>query len=132
MFVIGYQLRHFDDGHRWAKLADAVIQRLGGHDLLRAWLLNDLGTVYASEGQNENAARTFRESIRLKEKVLGIGHPDVDVSEGNLAITLGSIGSYDEALKHVDRAIGMMEKALGATHPDVALQLENRGEILND
>ena len=73
---------------KWAKLADAVIQRLGGHDLLRAWLLNDLGTVYASEGQNENAARTFRESIRLKEKVLGIGHPDVDVSEGNLAITL--------------------------------------------
>jgi serine/threonine protein kinase/tetratricopeptide (TPR) repeat protein len=131
VYVVGFQLAEFDEGHKWAGLADAVLRRLGGHELLRAWLLNDLGTVYSAEGKKDNAASAFQESVRLKEKALGVDHPDVGVSEGNLAITLAETGNYKGALDHVERAVDMMERGLGAAHPDVALQLENRGEILN-
>ena len=30
----------------WSETATAVLQRLGGHELLRAWLLNNLGCAY--------------------------------------------------------------------------------------
>jgi tetratricopeptide (TPR) repeat protein len=67
----------------------------------------------------------------LKQKALGRDHPDVGVSEGNLAVALQGLGRHTEALMHVDRSIGLLENGLGPGHPALAIQLNNRGEILN-
>jgi eukaryotic-like serine/threonine-protein kinase len=131
VYVVGYQEGQFEDAHRWARVAEAILQRLGGHDLLRSWSLNDVGTVYFRQGDRESAIRAFRESLELKGKVLGRSHPDVGVSEGNLAISLAEAGRHSEALLHIERAIKVVEAGLGAGHPDLALQLNNYGEILN-
>ena len=131
VYVVGYQEGHFDEADRWAQVADAVLQRLGGHDLLRAWLLNDVGTVHSRRGDKEAAIRVFAESLSLKEKTLGRDHPDVGVSEGNLAIALAEMKRHEEALVHIERAIAILEHGLGAAHPDLAIQLNNHGEILN-
>ena len=47
VFVTGDQEGHFGDAQMWYESANSVLQRLGGHDLLRAWLLNNLGCAYA-------------------------------------------------------------------------------------
>ena len=47
VYVVGYQQGRFAEARRWATAAESVLQRMGGHDLLRAWLLNDLGGCLA-------------------------------------------------------------------------------------
>jgi len=131
VFVVGYQLGRFSDAERWATAATAVLKRLGGHELLQAWLLNDLGCVYDLQGKKEAAVRALKEGLALKERALGREHPDIGVSEGNLGLSLKELGRHQEALLHVERGIALTKRGLGASHPDIATDLSNRGEILN-
>jgi tetratricopeptide (TPR) repeat protein len=131
VFVFGFQEGHFDEAERWSKTAEAVLRRIGGHELLHAWLLNNMGSVLYMRGERQAALRLQTEALALKEKALGREHPDVGVSEGNLAIVLAELALNQEALTHVDRSIMLLENGLGAGHPDLATQLSNRGEILD-
>ena len=131
VYVFGYQEGHFEEAERWAKTAEAVLQRIGGHELLHAWLLNNLGSVLYMRGERQAALRLQQEGLTLKEKALGREHPDVGLSEGNLANALAELSLNQEALTHVDRSITLLENGLGAGHPDLATQLSNRGEILD-
>ena len=131
VFVVGFQEGHMDEADRWATAAQSVLERLGGHELLQAWLLNDLAGVYTLQGRKEAVVQLMKESLRLKVKALGPDHPDVGLSEGNLGLALRGLGRDDEALIHIDRAIGLQERALGAGHPAIATELNNRGEILS-
>jgi serine/threonine protein kinase len=131
VWVVGYQQGRHGDGERWAKYADAILQRIGGHELLQAWLLNNLGGIYQREGEREAALRVQQEALALKERALGRDHPDVGISEGNLAVALMELGRNQEALEHVDRSLAILENGLGASHPELAIQLNNRGEILD-
>jgi eukaryotic-like serine/threonine-protein kinase len=132
VFVVGYQEGHLVDADRWATAAQSVLERLGGHELLQAWLLNDLGCVYSLQGRKEAMVQLMKEGLALKVKALGPDHPDVGLSEGNLGLALRELGRNDEALIHIDRAIALRERALGAGHPAIATDLSNRGEILNE
>jgi serine/threonine protein kinase len=131
VYVVGYEEVRFDEAHRWANLASAVLDRIGGHDLLRAWLLNDLGCVLELEGRKAEAVRVHEQALALKEKALGRDHPDVGISEMNLAVVLQELGRETEALSHNDRAIKLMRQGLGADHPSLAIALNDGGEILN-
>jgi serine/threonine protein kinase/tetratricopeptide (TPR) repeat protein len=131
VWVVGYQQARYADAQLWAKYAQAILRRLGGHELQQAWLLNNVGPVYELQGEREQALRATQDGLALKERALGRDHPDVGISEGNLAVVLQALGRNQEALEHVNRSIEILEKGLGAGHPDLATQLSNRGEILN-
>jgi eukaryotic-like serine/threonine-protein kinase len=131
VYVVGYQQARFDDAYRWAKIAEAILDRLGGRDLLHAWLLNDLGCVLELQGRYAEAVQTQERALALKEKVLAPDHPDIATSETNLAISLQGLGHNEEALTHDDRAIALLSAALGEGHPDLAMPFNERGEILN-
>jgi eukaryotic-like serine/threonine-protein kinase len=131
VYLIGYQQARFADSQMWAKTADAVLRRMGGHELLQSWLLNDLGAVHNLHGHREAGLKANLDAIVLKEKALGRDHPDVGMSENNVSVSLADAGRNQEALAHVDRAIALVENGLGAGHPDVAIVHGNRGEILN-
>jgi tetratricopeptide (TPR) repeat protein len=131
VFVTGYQQRHVEVAHQWSDAASAVLQRLGGHDLLRAWYLNDLGCAYFASGLDDAGVATLKEGLALKQKLLGADHPDVGLSNGNLGYALERMGRSQEALSYVDRAIDIEGKKLGLQHPSLAMQFDNRGEILN-
>jgi tetratricopeptide (TPR) repeat protein len=131
VYALGYQQARLLDAQTWAKTADAVLRRMGGHELLQAWLLNDLGAVYVFHGHRDEGLQANLDAVAMKEKALGKDHPDVGVSEDNVAIALAEVGRNQEALGHVDRAIALLEGGLGAGHPDLATAHSNRGEILN-
>jgi tetratricopeptide (TPR) repeat protein len=130
VFVFGYQEGMFDEAERWSGTAEAVLERLGGHELMRAWQLNNIGAVRGLRGERLAALQAHQQALGLKEKALGRDHPDVGISEGNLANELAGLGRNQEALTHVDRAVTLIENGLGASHPVLATQLNNRGEIL--
>ncbi len=118
------------EAERWAGTTEAVLQRLGGHELLRSWHLNNIGSVRGVMGDHEAALLAQQQAVGLKEKALGRDHPDVGISEGNIAVELTGLGRNQEALAHVDRAVTLIETGLGAGHPVLATQLNNRGETL--
>jgi eukaryotic-like serine/threonine-protein kinase len=130
VFVFGYQEAQFEEAERWSGTAEAVLQRVGGHELLRAWQLNNIGTVRGLKGDRAAALLALQQSLALKEKALGTDHFDVGVSEGNIAVELAALSRNQEALSHLDRAVGIIEDAFGAGHPALAAQFNNRGEIL--
>jgi len=131
VFLVGYQQGRFVDAERWATAARSVLQRLGGHDLLQAWLLNDMGCVYDLRGDKAAALRSMTEGLELKKRALGPEHPDVAFSEANVGMSLQGLGRSQEALAHLDRAVALLERGLGSGHPDLGTSLSNRGEILN-
>src|SRR5262245_35359139 len=130
VFVFGYQEAQFDEAERWSGTAEAVLQRVGGHELLRAWQLNNIGTVRGLKGDRAAALQALQQSLVLKAKALGHDHPDVGVAEGNIAVELQALSRNQEALSHLDRAIALIEDGFGAGHPVLATELNNRGEIL--
>ena len=131
LYVVGYLQGRFAEAHRWGKTAQAILARLGGHELLQAWLLNDLGCVFELEGRRRDATQAHERSLALKEKVLAANDPDVGISEINLAIAFQESRRPDEALLHINRAIRLLRNGLGSDHPDLALAMMNGGEILN-
>jgi tetratricopeptide (TPR) repeat protein len=131
VFVIGYLEGQLADALRWSEAATAVLQRLGGHDLLHAWLLNNLACAYNAGRRTEEGINVLEQGLAIKRKLLGEDHPDVAISEGNLAYLLKGAGRNPEALVHIERAIDIQEKKLGPANPDLFNQLNNRGEILN-
>jgi serine/threonine protein kinase/tetratricopeptide (TPR) repeat protein len=131
VWVVGYLQGKYAAGEKWGRYADSSIQRLGGHERLRAWLLNDLGAVYELQGRLTEALEAHRQALALKEKALPPEHPDIATSLGNLALTLQGLERNQEALDYLDRTIAILQKGLGAEHPDLATQMSNRGEILN-
>ncbi|HEX3693775.1 MAG TPA: serine/threonine-protein kinase [Polyangia bacterium] len=131
VWAVGYLEGKYPQGEAWARYADSAIQRIGGHERLQAWLLNDLGAIYDLEGRQQEALLAYQRAIALKEKILPSEDPDIAKSLGNAALTLQGMDRNQEALESLDRAIAILEKALGSAHPDLATQLSNRGEILN-
>jgi len=130
VYAVGVQQARFSDAHRWATATESVLQRMGGHQLLHAWLLNDLAAVLQLQNEKEEALRLNLQALALKEKSLGSFHPDVGISEANIAITLTELGRHEDALGHVNKAISIVQQGLGTGHPELASQWSNRGEIL--
>ncbi len=131
VYVAGYENQSFGDARRWFDTASAVIQRIGGHDLLKAWLLNNVGCAYVANHETEKGMNAMKESLALKERLLGGDNVDLALSEGNLGYVLGQLGRYEEGLSHVRRAISVAEKRLGPDHPILTDELCNEGEILD-
>ena len=131
IYNIGYLQRDFSRADRWIHQAEAYMDRLGGHNLLRAWMENNVGTVLDARGDLDQAAVQYRRALTIKERVLGPKHPDVAMSLNNLALTLSSGNRREEALGMFNRGIDIIGETLGWQHVDMALQLANRAELLN-
>jgi tetratricopeptide (TPR) repeat protein len=104
---------------------------LEGHELLRAWMLNNFGTALDAHGDLDEALSRYRSALQIKERVLGSLDPDVGTSLLNLASTLLALGRPEEAMEYSNRGVAMVGQALGTEHPDTALQLGVRADILN-
>ena len=130
VMVVGYLEGQPARARHWINLADATLNRIGGHDILRAWLVNNQGTVLYAQGRYEEALALFRQSTALKEKVLGSNAPDVATSLGNMGDPLAKLGRFDEALATNQRTLQILE-ANGDDMEGLPNSLSSRGEYLN-
>lgn len=115
---------------RWATLAKATLQRLGGDPRLESWLVNNLGALQAYRGQFTAALASFRRALALKTELLGADHFDVGLSQGNVASTLVSLGRWNEALEANAKALSVLQLRLGANDPQLANHFCNRAAAL--
>lgn len=131
VFVAGDRQSRFDVAELWSRHAETVLDRMGGHELIRGWLFNNRGAMRAAQGRLRDAIRENHLAIVAKEKVLGPQDPDVALSIGNIAVFLDELGETREAAEYAERAVKIVQSALGLDHPKAATMLANHAEILN-
>ena len=124
-------MARFEEGHAWAKMASALLDRAGdGHDLLRAWLYTNEAAIYFQEHQLARALELAKRAVALKEKILRPDHPDLGGSLNNEANALTLLGRPDEALRLNERAYEIFVRAYGPVSLEAGYSLNNLGESL--
>jgi len=73
-----------------------------------------------------NQALTFyRKSLEIREKVLGLQHPDTACSYYKIGFVYDNMGNYHQALAYYNKALEIREKVFGKEHPNTKTVLGN-------
>jgi len=131
VYMTGDTLMRFEAGEIWARHAEAVLRRMGGHDRLWGWLYNNRSAMRQRQGRMLDALADARAAVAIKEKSEGPDSPDTGQSLTNIALYLAELDHLDEAEQHARRAVQITEVGLGPAHPRTAILLFNYGEVLN-
>jgi tetratricopeptide (TPR) repeat protein len=99
------------------------------NDLQKAKSLNQQWIKLYTQGRYSEAIPISEKALAIREKAVGLDHPDVPLSLNNLAVLYDSLGDYAKAEPLYKRSLVIYEKALGPEHPYVAAMLENMAEL---
>jgi tetratricopeptide (TPR) repeat protein len=80
--------------------------------------MNSLAMVLDEQGKYEEREKLLRETLRLREMVLGKQHPDTAGTLCSLAIVLKLLGRYNQAEETYQQALELQKRVLGPQHPD--------------
>jgi tetratricopeptide (TPR) repeat protein len=86
---------------------------------------NNLADSLADRRRNAEAARWYREALRLKRAVLGARHPDLALTLNNFAALRRDTGRRAEALKLFAQALTIFEDTAGPDHPHTGAVRKN-------
>ena len=131
VYAVGDNQQRFEAGEIWAKHAEMLLRRLGGHDRLWGWLYNNRGAMRAKQGRLAEALEDQHRAVAAKEKAGGPESADIALSLANIALNLEQMGQPIEAARYAERSLRMVEVGLGPQHPRTAILLSNYAEILN-
>jgi tetratricopeptide (TPR) repeat protein len=127
--VTGYRAARPDEGLKDARMAEALIDRLGGDPLLKAALAFARGVVLRARADYAGAAAAFDRALALRRERYGELHPEVADALTELGYTFREAGDYARARDAITRALKMRERLLGPDHPEVAQALNVLGAI---
>src|SRR5436309_1468205 len=85
-------------------------------ELEEAERLNQQSIRLHQQGNYAQAVLLGKQALAIREKVLGLDHPDTATSLNNLAEVYSSMGEYAKALPLHQRALAIREKVLGPDH----------------
>jgi Tetratricopeptide repeat len=77
-----------------------------------------LASVLRYQGKHEQAEEIHRQTLKLRERVLGKEHPDTLTSMNNLALMLNDQSKDEQAEEMHRRTLELRERVLGKEHPD--------------
>jgi eukaryotic-like serine/threonine-protein kinase len=129
VLTAGFLNGHPEKARLWIRLADATLNRIGGHDVLRSWLLNNEGAVFYAQARYDESLLMFRKSAALKEKLLGADDADTALSVANMSAPLAKLGRFEEAEAASERAVSILER-IRIDHPSLPAALSSQGEYL--
>jgi len=108
---------------------ERITSELSDQPVVRAQLMDTLGSGYRNLGRFDKARRLLEESLRLRESHLG----EDDAAIGDSCVSLGWLAfwaaEYAEARAFFERAVVVYEKALGPDHWAVASSLGTVGTV---
>lgn len=98
--------------------ARSAVER--AHDeVLRAWLLNNMGVLLSENGESERSRDYLEQALEVKQHTLGPAHLDVGISWYNLGNTLADFERYEPAREAFEQARAIFGSTVGDTHPMV-------------
>jgi non-specific serine/threonine protein kinase/serine/threonine-protein kinase len=126
--ALRYRQQRTDEAENFYKRAIAIDQRAPDSSAALARDLGGLGIVYWAQGDFAKAEPIMRQSLSMREKVLGPEHPDLAAHLNNLGGVYWSQKRYDDALVMYERTLRIYERTLDPMHPNMASVLNNIGE----
>lgn len=126
---LGITQARFDDGLRFAEYAEAIVDRMGRPDRLRAELLCTQGNLRQAKGDLELGLERLSACLELRERTIP-GDPLVANAMsyvGNMQIQLGR---YEDGESSFRRGLAVASAALGPMHPLVASMHNGLGVAL--
>ena len=93
--------------------------------------MNNLASLFASQGKYEAAELLFKETLQLSIKVLGKEHPNTLGSMDNLACLFDCQGKYEAAELLFKETLQLSIKVLGKEHPDTLISMNNLNNCMN-
>ena len=106
----------------WLDQAEqSILSAFGKESDLYATLLNKRGALIASTGDHEQAESLYLESMAIRERVVGKGHPDYASSLHNLANLYSKLGQYTKAEPLYLESLEIREEAFGKENKPVVL-----------
>jgi serine/threonine-protein kinase len=130
VYTCGYLQARFEVAEIWCDHTEMLLGRMGNHDALRGWYLNNRAAMRKAQGRLSHAIDDAREAIAAKTRAFGPDAPDVGLSFLNLSGYLVEAGSIQEGIEASARAIEILTAGLGPEHPKTAVALSNHGEWL--
>ncbi|KAH9428645.1 hypothetical protein MCOR02_011191 [Pyricularia oryzae] len=95
-------------------------------------LQHNVAEVYDLLGQYEEAEQMYRETLALREKVLGPENPSTLASINNLALVLKNQGKYEEAEQMHRKTLELSKKVLGPENPETLNSMNNLASVLDN
>jgi serine/threonine protein kinase/tetratricopeptide (TPR) repeat protein len=122
------RLEKYDEADRFLQRALSIRKT---EDAENARTLCALARLNYGRGDRDKAERLYRQSLAIREKVLGKDHADVAESQNGLALVL-AVRKIGEAEQMARKSLGIREKALGENDPAVAESLSTLVEVTMD
>jgi tetratricopeptide (TPR) repeat protein len=91
-----------------------------------------LALVLSGQEKYEEAEEVHRQTLKLREKVLGKEHPSTLSSMSNLALVLRDQGNYKEAEEMHRQTLELKEKVFGKEHPSTLSSMSSLALVLSD
>jgi tRNA A-37 threonylcarbamoyl transferase component Bud32 len=127
--ITGAIEHRFDQGERWARTADATVER-GVPLRVRGLFLHNRGTLFAARGQWRRAEADFAAAVAIRQQALGAAHPDLAASMINLARAVLVLGDARRAMDTAGRALAIAGGFLPAESFEVGAARLVRGQAL--
>jgi serine/threonine-protein kinase len=109
--------------------AVSVARAAGAGDAQLAMALSALASALSDAKQYDRAEPLFRETLALRERVLGDDHPDVAWTRYNFAYLLMEEQKYEEAAQVAQTLLAQRGSILPDSHPTVAATLQVLGRV---
>jgi len=132
LIAFSSRLQRYDEATQAGRLAEALLQRLGGEPALAARLHSAQCMAEWYRGNYEEALRLAKICVAEHERVVPRDEVLLGSALSQQAIAEASLRRFEEALVTSARAVEVMQRTLGERHPDVALALQAQGEIQHD
>ena len=114
---------------KYIEIAEDIIKKTTTKSEDIASLYNNLALLYYSMGEYEQAKPLYEKSLKIREEVLALNHPQTVSSYNNLALLYDSMGEYEQAKPLYEKALKINEKVLGLNHPDTATSYNNLASL---
>ncbi len=118
-------VRYAEAEQPYQKALELYEQQLGKEHSNVAHALNELATLYYSQGKYSEAEPLYLRSLEIRERQLRADHPDVATSLNNLALLYESQGKYSEAEPLYLRSLEIDKRIYGGDHREIATDLNN-------
>lgn len=112
------EARRFNEAEKQFKAAADDAKRTPGKELLQAESLDALAVAYRDQNKYAKGEAAYKQSLSIRELILGPWHPKLAETLDNLAGMLSSEDKQDQALPLYKRAREIREQAM-VEHPDV-------------
>jgi len=106
-----------------------IQQRLDPDGLATARTYNNLGRACYADRNFTDARRFHTAALAIRQRKLGIHHPDTATSLNNLGAVALAEGDTVTALQLFQQALEIRERLLGPDHPYTAISLNNIAEL---